>query len=143
MKQLARSGRTMIVVAHEIGFARGVADDVVFMADGRVAAQGPPSQVSDDPQAGGINPDILAHPQPTTGSASPMRIRPSFHGRLRCGRGALLQRRGLATLTSPKCRATVRFGLHYLSRYASWCPAWPQAPAPVDGLRTQLQEDRE
>ncbi|WP_104063614.1 amino acid ABC transporter ATP-binding protein [Arthrobacter sp. 4R501] len=51
MKQLARSGMTMIVVTHEIGFARSVADEVVFMADGRVAEQGPPSQVIDNPQA--------------------------------------------------------------------------------------------
>jgi polar amino acid transport system ATP-binding protein len=51
MKKLARSGMTMIVVTHEIGFARGVADEVVFMAEGRVAEQGPPSQVIDNPQA--------------------------------------------------------------------------------------------
>ena len=40
----------MIVVTHEIGFARQVADEVVFMADGRVAEQGPPSQVIDNPR---------------------------------------------------------------------------------------------
>ncbi|MET4590803.1 amino acid ABC transporter ATP-binding protein [Arthrobacter sp. 754] len=51
MKELARSGMTMIVVTHEIGFARGVADEVVFMSGGRVAEQGPPSQVIDNPQA--------------------------------------------------------------------------------------------
>lgn len=51
MKELARSGMTMIVVTHEIGFARGVADEVVFMSEGRVAEQGPPSQVIDNPQA--------------------------------------------------------------------------------------------
>ena len=50
MKELARSGMTMIIVTHEIGFARQVADEVVFMADGRVAEQGPPSQVIDNPQ---------------------------------------------------------------------------------------------
>ena len=50
MKALARSGMTMIIVTHEIGFARQVADEVVFMADGRVAEQGPPSQVIDNPQ---------------------------------------------------------------------------------------------
>jgi polar amino acid transport system ATP-binding protein len=50
MKELARSGMTMIVVTHEIGFARQVADEVVFMVDGRVAEQGPPSQVIDNPQ---------------------------------------------------------------------------------------------
>ena len=51
MRSLARSGMTMIVVTHEIGFARQVADEVVFMADGRVVEQGPPSRVIDTPQA--------------------------------------------------------------------------------------------
>ena len=51
MKQLARSGMTMIVVTHEIGFARSVADEVVFMHEGRVAEQGPPSKVIDNPEA--------------------------------------------------------------------------------------------
>ncbi|WP_214416885.1 amino acid ABC transporter ATP-binding protein [Sphaerisporangium fuscum] len=50
MKDLARSGTTMIVVTHEIGFAREAADTVVFMDDGRVVEQGPPSQVLDDPR---------------------------------------------------------------------------------------------
>jgi len=50
MKSLARSGMTMIVVTHEIGFARQVADEVVFMAEGRVVEQGPPSQVIDAPR---------------------------------------------------------------------------------------------
>jgi polar amino acid transport system ATP-binding protein len=40
----------MIVVTHEIGFARRVADQVVFMDDGRVVEQGPPEQVLDAPQ---------------------------------------------------------------------------------------------
>ncbi|MCT9930288.1 amino acid ABC transporter ATP-binding protein [Planotetraspora sp. A-T 1434] len=50
MKSLAGSGTTMIVVTHEIGFAREVADTVVFMDDGRIVEQGPPSQVLDDPR---------------------------------------------------------------------------------------------
>lgn len=50
MRQLAAEGMTMIVVTHEIGFAREVCDRVVFMADGVVVEQGPPSQVIDDPQ---------------------------------------------------------------------------------------------
>jgi polar amino acid transport system ATP-binding protein len=49
MKDLARSGTTMIVVTHEIGFAREVADTVVFMDDGRVLEQGPPADVLDRP----------------------------------------------------------------------------------------------
>ncbi|MCS6711467.1 amino acid ABC transporter ATP-binding protein [Brachybacterium sp. EF45031] len=50
LKDLARSGMTMIVVTHEIGFAREVADHVVFMADGEIVEQGPPSQVIDAPR---------------------------------------------------------------------------------------------
>ncbi|MEU1515587.1 amino acid ABC transporter ATP-binding protein [Streptomyces sp. NPDC005811] len=49
MKRLATTGMTMIVVTHEIGFARGVADQVVFMSEGRLVEQGPPSQVIDAP----------------------------------------------------------------------------------------------
>ena len=41
---------TMIVVTHEMGFARDVADRVVFMDGGVVVEQGPPSQVIGDPQ---------------------------------------------------------------------------------------------
>jgi polar amino acid transport system ATP-binding protein len=40
----------MIVVTHEIGFAREVADTVVFMDDGRIVEQGPPADVLDAPQ---------------------------------------------------------------------------------------------
>lgn len=50
MKTLARSGTTMIVVTHEIGFAREVADTVVFMDEGHIVEQGPPSEVLDNPQ---------------------------------------------------------------------------------------------
>jgi cystine transport system ATP-binding protein len=50
IEDLARSGTTMVVVTHEIGFARRVADQVVFMDDGRVVEQGPPEQLLDAPQ---------------------------------------------------------------------------------------------
>ncbi|TCJ30663.1 amino acid ABC transporter ATP-binding protein [Nocardioides jejuensis] len=50
MKDLAREGMTMIVVTHEIGFAREVADTVVFMDGGVVVEAGSPSQVIDNPQ---------------------------------------------------------------------------------------------
>ncbi|MEV0601420.1 amino acid ABC transporter ATP-binding protein [Streptomyces sp. NPDC050315] len=50
IKDLAHQGTTMIVVTHEIGFAREVADTVVFMDEGRVVEQGPPSQVLDAPR---------------------------------------------------------------------------------------------
>ena len=50
MQQLARDGMTMIVVTHEIGFAREVADTVVFMDGGIVVESGPPSEVLENPR---------------------------------------------------------------------------------------------
>ncbi|GIF11988.1 amino acid ABC transporter ATP-binding protein (PAAT family) [Actinoplanes teichomyceticus] len=50
MKGLARDGMTMVVVTHEIGFAREVADEVVFMDGGVVVEKGPPSEVITNPQ---------------------------------------------------------------------------------------------
>jgi polar amino acid transport system ATP-binding protein len=50
MRSLAADGMTMMVVTHEIGFARQVADRVVFMADGVVVEEGPPAVVLDAPQ---------------------------------------------------------------------------------------------
>jgi polar amino acid transport system ATP-binding protein len=50
IKQLAAEGATLIVVTHEIGFAREVADTVVFMDAGVVVEQGSPAQVLDQPQ---------------------------------------------------------------------------------------------
>jgi len=50
MRGLATEGMTMMVVTHEISFARNVADRVVFMADGVVVEEGAPAQVLDDPQ---------------------------------------------------------------------------------------------
>lgn len=50
MRQLADTGITMIVVTHEIGFAREVADEVVFLDHGRVVESGPPSAVFEDTQ---------------------------------------------------------------------------------------------
>ena len=52
MKELARTGMTMIVVTHEMGFAREVADTLVFMDEGVVVEAGPPRQVLSDPQHG-------------------------------------------------------------------------------------------
>ncbi|GAA2167170.1 amino acid ABC transporter ATP-binding protein (PAAT family) [Humibacillus xanthopallidus] len=49
IKELARDGATLVVVTHEVGFAREVADTVVFLDAGRVVEQGPPSQVIDHP----------------------------------------------------------------------------------------------
>jgi polar amino acid transport system ATP-binding protein len=50
MEDLAHEGTTMIVVTHEMHFAREAADRVVFMEEGQVVEQGPPEQVLDDPQ---------------------------------------------------------------------------------------------
>ncbi|MHA7262866.1 amino acid ABC transporter ATP-binding protein [Arthrobacter sp. TMN-37] len=50
MADLARDGMTMLVVTHEIAFARQVADRVVFMADGAIVEQGPVAQVLEAPR---------------------------------------------------------------------------------------------
>ncbi|WP_322085677.1 amino acid ABC transporter permease/ATP-binding protein [Burkholderia sp. BCC1999] len=49
IKELARSGTTLVIVTHEIGFAREVADNVLFMERGRVIEAGPPAVVLDAP----------------------------------------------------------------------------------------------
>jgi ABC-type histidine transport system ATPase subunit len=49
MRQLAEEGRTMIIVTHEMGFAREVADRVVFLHEGRVEEEGPPERVFGNP----------------------------------------------------------------------------------------------
>ena len=50
MRDLAEEGMSMVVVTHELGFARQVADHVVFMDGGVVVESGPPSEVLDNPQ---------------------------------------------------------------------------------------------
>ena len=47
MRQLAEEGMTMVVVTHEMGFAREAADDVIFMDKGVIVEQGPPEQIFD------------------------------------------------------------------------------------------------
>ena len=47
---LAEDGMTMLCVTHEMGFARSVADRVIFMADGKIIEQGPPAEFFDNPQ---------------------------------------------------------------------------------------------
>ncbi|MGI6773550.1 MAG: amino acid ABC transporter ATP-binding protein [Acutalibacteraceae bacterium] len=49
MKELAESGLTMLIVTHEMGFARDVADRVVFMDKGVIAEEGPPEQIFNNP----------------------------------------------------------------------------------------------
>ena len=50
IQKLAHSGITMVIVTHEIGFAREVADNIVFMEEGRIIASGPTAQVLDGAQ---------------------------------------------------------------------------------------------
>lgn len=50
MKDLAKDGMTMVVVTHEMGFAKEVADRVVFMAEGHVVEEGRPEAIFEDPQ---------------------------------------------------------------------------------------------
>jgi polar amino acid transport system ATP-binding protein len=60
MKELAKGGMTMIVVTHEMGFARDVADRVVFMDEGVVHEQGTPEEVFDNPKSERTK-DFLGH----------------------------------------------------------------------------------
>ena len=53
MKELAQDGMTMVVVTHEMGFARDVADRVIYMEDGVIAEEGPPDQLFRAPQSPG------------------------------------------------------------------------------------------
>lgn len=50
MKQLANDGMTMVVVTHEMGFAREVASRVLFMAEGQILEQNPPEEFFENPQ---------------------------------------------------------------------------------------------
>jgi glutamate transport system ATP-binding protein len=51
MKQLADEGMTMVVVTHEMGFARSAANRVVFMADGRIVEEATPDQFFNNPRS--------------------------------------------------------------------------------------------
>jgi len=50
MRELAAEGMTMVVVTHEMGFARDVGDEIVFIDEGGIVEQGPPAQVIDSPR---------------------------------------------------------------------------------------------
>lgn len=50
MKELAEEGMTMVVVTHEMGFAKEVADRIVFMADGNIVEEGKPKDIFENPQ---------------------------------------------------------------------------------------------
>jgi octopine/nopaline transport system ATP-binding protein len=51
MRQLAEEGTTMLVVTHEMGFAREVSSEVIFLHQGRIEEQGPPKQVFGNPRS--------------------------------------------------------------------------------------------
>ena len=59
MRDLARDGMTMVVVTHEMGFAREVGDRVLFMADGKIAESGTPKDIFEHPQCARLQ-DFLA-----------------------------------------------------------------------------------
>ena len=59
MKELAHEGMTMVVVTHEMGFAREVGDRVLFMADGKIAESGTPTDIFEHPQCARLQ-DCLA-----------------------------------------------------------------------------------
>ena len=59
MKELAHEGMTMVVVTHEMGFAREVGDRVLFMADGKIAESGAPKDIFEHPQCARLQ-DFLA-----------------------------------------------------------------------------------
>lgn len=59
MKQLASDGMTMVVVTHEMGFAREMGSRVIFMDEGRIVEEGTPSRIFDDPQSHRLK-DFLA-----------------------------------------------------------------------------------
>ena len=59
MKELANSGMTMVVVTHEMGFAREVADRVLFMADGKLVEEGTPEEIFSHPKSPRLQ-DFLA-----------------------------------------------------------------------------------
>ena len=50
MKELAKEGMTMVIVTHEMGFAREVADRIVFIDEGKIKADGTPSEIFDSPK---------------------------------------------------------------------------------------------
>ena len=50
MKELANEGMTMVLVTHEMGFAREVADRVIFMADGKIVEEGTPAEIFTNPK---------------------------------------------------------------------------------------------
>lgn len=63
MRQLAEEGRTMIVVTHEMGFARDVSSHVVFLHEGRLEEEGPPGEVLTNPRSERLRQFLASHLQ--------------------------------------------------------------------------------
>jgi len=63
MRQLAEEGRTMIVVTHEMGFARDVSSHVVFLHEGRLEEEGPPGELLVNPQSERLRQFLASHLQ--------------------------------------------------------------------------------
>jgi ABC-type histidine transport system ATPase subunit len=61
MQTLASEGRTMLVVTHEMRFAKEVSTDVVFLHEGRIHEQGPPSQVFQNPTSDRCRQFLTSH----------------------------------------------------------------------------------
>ena len=69
IRRLAANGRTMIVVTHEMAFAREVADRVLFMADGKVVESGPPAELFDNPRSERLRSFLSRHRNEITDQA--------------------------------------------------------------------------
>jgi ABC-type histidine transport system ATPase subunit len=63
MRQLAEEGRTMIVVTHEMGFARDVSSHAVFLHEGRIEEEGPPAEVLRNPRSERLRQFLASHLQ--------------------------------------------------------------------------------
>jgi octopine/nopaline transport system ATP-binding protein len=59
--QLAAEGRTMVIVTHEMAFAREVSSEVIFLHDGRIEEQGPPAEVFEQPRSDRLRQFLAAH----------------------------------------------------------------------------------
>ncbi len=67
LRALARSGTTMVVVTHEMAFAREVADRCVFMENGRIVEQGPPAELFGDPRTERLRAFLSRHAKGAAG----------------------------------------------------------------------------
>ncbi len=63
LQELAKGGMTMVVVSHELGFAKNVADRIIFMDKGKIVEDGPPEQILHAPETERLKQflDMLIH----------------------------------------------------------------------------------